>query len=149
MSGIKDAKKKKGTQKAQETDSAYPADHCHDTDPDRIPIPDPGRSPCCCKQIHRSYCHNLSRQNCRFPKSKKTTAKKQQKKNLQKRTLKKKKSSEKKSSEKDTVELKTVTLSKKGKEQYGQGFSYHQLNRRLYAWNRRKFQLFYQPECVL
>lgn len=45
MSGIKE----KGTQKAQETDSAYPADHCHDTDPDRIPIPDPGRSPCCCK----------------------------------------------------------------------------------------------------
>ena len=35
MSGIKDAKKK-GTQKAQETDSAYPADYCHDTDPDRI-----------------------------------------------------------------------------------------------------------------
>ena len=80
MSGIKRCKKEKGTQKAQETDSAYPADYCHDTDPDRIPIPDPGRSPCCCKQIHRSYCHNLSRQNCRFPKKQKNDCKKKQQK---------------------------------------------------------------------
>ena len=80
MSGIKDAKKKRARRRRKRQIQQYPADYCHDTDPDRIPIPDPGRSPCCCKQIHRSYCHNLSRQNCRFPKKQKIDCKKRQQK---------------------------------------------------------------------
>ena len=91
-------KRKGATQKAQETDSAYPADHCHDTDPDRIPFLIRAAVHAVVNKFTGPTVTTSTDKTDRFPKkAKKRLAKKSSKKrNLQKRTLKKKKPSEKK-----------------------------------------------------